>query len=214
MPQPYTSIIPRNIAWYPSVAAFASTGAVAPIDNSRPRKLWRDNSPYPSVENYWRGFASVQQEKSYRFIARAADGTPLLCPIDSQEFCGTYGLNMAQIAVVNTYREFSFMFSGGVPYLASAAVPAMWADLNMGGFGAPIDYPVDLPTNILLAVENGEVVAYDYQEFLRVAKPPQMGDFERLALIDRIRQAGAPHAEQIKAIRAICTDWHPSTRLT
>ena len=40
MPQPYTSLIPKHIAWYPDVATFARSGMVAPNDNTRPQKLW------------------------------------------------------------------------------------------------------------------------------------------------------------------------------
>lgn len=211
MPQPYTSLVPKHIAWYPSVADFASKGGIAPIDNTKPQKLWKDNSPYPSVSNFWGSLGGGDRE--YRFIRRGVEGgpnvgAPALCPIDSPLFLATY----TSLAVVNTYREFSYMFPQGVPYLISRKIPAEHVDINLGSNGQTIDYPVELPSNIMLVVENGDVVAYDYQEFLRVAKPPEMPAADRLKLIDTVRQSPMPAGEQIKAIRAICTDWHPQVR--
>jgi hypothetical protein len=58
------------------------------------------------------------------------------------------------------------------------------------------------------------VVAYDYQDFRRMAKPPQMADSERVKLIDQVRQSGMPADQQIKAIHAICTDWYPQVQTT
>lgn len=211
MPQPYTSLIPKHIAWYPDVATFARSGMVAPIDNTRPQKLWRDNSPAaPGL--YWASLSA--SARPYSFIARDQNGTPLLTPIDSPDFYRTYSATMAQDAVVRTYREFSFMFTAGVPYLAQGAVTAPNADLNLGSNGITIDYPVELGSNIMLILEGNSVVAYDYQNFLRMAKPPQMPDAERVKLIDQVRQSGMPADQQIKAIRAICTDWHPQVQTT
>lgn len=216
MPQPYTSLVPKHVTWFPDVATFARAGGVAPIDNSKPQKLWRDNSPYPSVGNFWGSLGS--QDREYKFIARqhpGIAGSPLkLAPIDSPAFYATYAASMAQRAVADTYREFSYMFPQGVPVLESVKVPTESAGINLGLpiDGVVADYPIDLPSNIMLVVENGEVVAYDYQEFLRIAKPPEMPAADRLKLIDTVRQSPMPAGEQIKAIRAICTDWHPQVR--
>lgn len=211
MPTPYTSLIPKHIAWYPDVATFASSGMVAPIDNSRPQKLWRDNSPAaPGL--FWASLST--SARLYSFIARDQHGAPLLCKIDSPEFYKTYGVSMAQRSVVETYREFSYMFTAGVPYLQEGTVQAINADLNLGSNGATIDYPVELASNIMLIAEGSNVLAYDYQEFLRMAKPPEMSDAKRLDLVASVLASGLDSTNKIKAIRTAVTDYYPQVQLT
>ena len=205
MPLSIYDLIPNGIAFYKSEADFAlkAPGTPAPRNPNTPTKLWRDNAP---IWNFW---GSVMgQNLEYKFFARTPLGSIALTPIDrnNPKFTGTYNLT-----VVNTLVEHAFMFPNGVPYLETISIPSSYAaELNIQGNPAlpPVDFPVKEGSFVFIPTSDGKsVTAYDYQEFLQMAKPPKMSDEERIAVVKKIVDAPMTAAAKVGAIRKALTDF-------
>lgn len=181
-----------------------------PSDASKPARLWRDNmlaQQAQALSFEWWAPAALPGTKEYRVIARNADGSPKLTPIDSPEFYATYAL-VPNSTVVTTYRAFKFKFPLGVPYLETVVVPCNDAkDENPLGSKPAIDYPIILPDDTMLIMGvSGGVEAVNYQEFAAANRPTMQTDDERLAAINRVIMAGGTATDVVQKIRLIVTN--------
>lgn len=200
MPRPYTSLIPAGIAWYPTVEAFAKAGGIGmPGDKNKPKKLWRDNSAIYS--GGW--FSALIGARSYKMLARNADGSPNLTPLFSPEFYATY----TSLQVVNEYRRWAFMFQAGVPYLVDVEVAAdQAADLNLIGTEPAVDWPLVLNADTMLVAAGNEVMNWGYEEFAAANRvPPQINNAMRRQLILRAVQSSVSDDAAIQQVREIVT---------
>lgn len=212
MPLTQFELIPPGIAAYKSEADFASKapGTPAPRNAAKPTKLWRDNAPV------WNPFAFWGGGIEYKFFAKNPDGTIALTPIDRLNplFTSTYNYT-----VVNTLVENAYLFPNGVPFLVKSSLPTEWAaELNIEGNPSlpPVDFPVKEGSFIFVPTPDGRsVIAYDDEEFRKMARPPKMTDEERLAQIKRILDLpGMSATLKIGAIRKAITSYGGDTVIT
>jgi hypothetical protein len=201
--RPYTDNIPSHISWFRDRAHWGSLSPIAPSNPNAPLKFWADNSLV--FNNFWAQFG--QTTVPYRFLARDASGKPLLTPIGSKEFYDTY----TSLATVNTYKEFSFMFPQGVPYLVTKEVPTQEAStVNVEGGTTPaIDYPVEFKDDILFLVDpkTGNFGVIQYQEFVKFAREVTKNtDPAKVETIKGICASGMSATDKIKAIRVVVQD--------
>lgn len=199
MPRPITSLIPPGIAWYPTVADFAKAGGIGmPGDKAKPRKMWRDNSAVYS--GGW--FSSLIGSRSYRMLARNADGSPKLTSMTSPEFYATYSTS-----VVNEYRRWAFLFQSGVPYVVDVEVAAdQAADLNLIGTEPAVDWPLVLNADTMLVPNGNDVQVWGFEEFAAANRvPPQINNAMRRQLCLRALQSSAPDDAAIQQVREIVT---------
>ena len=216
---PYTiyDLIPGGINWFKNEADWAqkAPGQPAPRNPTKPTKLWRDPSPiYSNPFGFWGAVSGAALE--YNFFARTPEGKIALTPIDRNNplFTSTYNYT-----VVNTLTEHAYMFPQGVPYIVKKALsPSEAVEINVAGNPqlAPIDYPVRDGSFVFIVTPSGDsVIAYDYQEFLQMAKPPKMNDEDRVILVGKIvNTSGMTPTNKIGAIRKAITDYYPSFIIT
>jgi len=195
MPAPLTSIIPAGTWWCRDVADAAAKNIIGmPGNPARPKKFWRDNSVTAA---WW-----MPSGQTYTMLARNADGSAKLTPVGSEAFLRSY----TSLSVVNTYRQYSFLFPQGVPYTVQREVAAEDADLNFVGTDPAIDYPLSVWANHMLVIEGGQVVVYDYQEFARTKSvPATLTTDQRLMAIANVLRSAMQRDAQLAAIREICT---------
>jgi hypothetical protein len=204
--RPYTDNVPSHISWFRDRAHWGSLSPIAPSNPSAPLKFWADNSLV--FNNFWAQFG--QSSVPYQFLAReAGNGKPKLTPIGSKEFFDTYGSSKS---LVETYKEFSFMFPLGVPYLVTKEVPTQEAStVNVeGGTEPALDYPVELKSDTLFLVDpkTGNFGVINYQEFVKFAREVTKNtDPQKIETIKAICAAPAMSAtDKIKAIRVVVQD--------
>lgn len=187
---PYTALIPANIAWFTSAQDWIAKTGVGPQTNpSTPTQMWRDNAF--GWGSWW---TTLGGDPSYKVLA------PGLTPIDSPEFLATY----TSLDVVKTYRELSFLFPAGVPYLIDMVVPRAQAQVfNFGGTSPARGYPVILGSDLMLLPPgaDGVVMVQQYQEFAKENQPAFTDYNSMLATVDGIRKSGMSAKDQILAIR-------------
>lgn len=210
MPQPASSIIPAGIWWVRDVAHAAEKNFIGmPGIPGQPKKFWRDDAAV--VSGAW--WSAPATSKSYKMLARNADGSLKLAKINSPEFYATY----TSISVVRTYQQYSFLFTDGVPYLVDVVMPTETAaSLNFIGADPAMDYPRELWANHMLDARTGVVQVWDYQEFARFhAVPAGVSDAERRVAIKRIVDGPGTDAAVIQAVREIVTvSGNGNTQLT
>lgn len=203
MPRPITSLIPRSIYWAPTPAAVTILNNGG--DPSKPMKLWADPAAAARVaaaaatRNSVSGWylppgVTVSVETpvmSYKAIARNPDGSVRLAAIGSPEFYKAY----TSLGVVRAYQQYAFMFPNGAPYLVDMLVPAdQAAHVNTGGKLPALDWPLELWANHMLALDGGDVVVWEYEEFARaMAAHNRLTPAERRAAIAAI--ASGPDAD-------------------
>lgn len=202
--RPYTDNVPPHISWFRDRAHWGSLSPIAPSNPNAPLKFWADNSLV--FNNFWEQFG--QSEVPYKFLARDNFGKPKLTPIGSRDFFDTYGTSRS---VVETYKEFSFMFPAGVPFLETKNVPTREAaTVNVEGGTVPaIDYPVEFRTDTMFVVDpkTGDFGVIHYQDFLKSAREVTKNtDAQKVETIKGICAAGIPAADKIKAIRVVVQD--------
>jgi len=216
MPLTQYDLIPNGLAFYKDEADFASKapGLPAPRNPAKATKLWRDNAPV------WNPFAFWNTGVEYKFFDRETIGDAtsklLLTPIDrnNPKFTSTYNLT-----VVNTLVEHAYLFPNGVPYLVKLSLPSDWAaELNIAGNPAlpPVDFPVKDGSFVFIPSPDGKTVtAYDYQEFLAMAKPPQMSDDAKVEQIKKIlAMPNLTATGKLQAILKVVTTSYPSVVIT
>lgn len=203
--RPYTDNVPSHISWFRDRAHWGSLSPIAPSNPSAPLKFWADNSLV--FNNFWAQFG--QSSVSYRFLAReTGNGKPKLTPIGSKEFYDTYA---DSLSIVNTYKEFSFMFPLGVPFLETREVPTREAStVNVEGGTVPVlDYPVEFRSDTMFVVDpkTGDFGVINYQEFLKSAREVTKNtDASKVETIKSICNASFPAGDKIKAIRVVVQD--------
>lgn len=203
--RPYTDNVPSHISWFRDRAHWGSLSPIAPSNPAAPLKFWADNSLV--FNNFWAQFG--QTSVPYRFLAReAGTGRPKLTPIGSREFYETYA---ESISIVNTYKEFSFMFPQGVPFLVTQDVPTSEAStVNVeGGTSPALDYPVEFKTDTMFVVDpkTGNFGVISYQEFLKSAREVTKNtDAVKVETIKGICGSGISAGDKIKAIRIVVQD--------
>ncbi len=200
----YVEVTPPHIKTYRDRADWGSQSAIAPSNPSAPMQFWADTSLQGGAYNTfdWNSFLTPGS-RAYRFIARDASGKPKLTPIGSQQFYATYS---SSLAVVNTYREFSFMFPAGVPYLEEKLVPTNEANtVNVESGTLPArDYPVEFRTDTMFVIDpkSGDVGVIQYQEFTKAARSVvALTDDQKVATIRGICDSPMPAAAKLDAIR-------------
>ena len=210
MPQPVSSIIPPGIWWVRDVAHAAEKNFIGmPGVAGQPKKFWRDDAAV--VSGAW--WAAPSVSKSYKMLARNADGSLKLAKINSPEFFACY----ASLSVVRTYQQYSFLFNEGVPYLVDVTMPTdTAAALNFIGTDPAMDYPRELWANHMLDARTGVVLVWDYQDFARAhSVPATVSDAERRAACLRILNGPGSDAAVIQQVREICTvSGNGNTQLT
>lgn len=202
--RPYTDNVPSHVSWFRDRAHWGSLSPIAPSNPNAPLKFWADNSLV--FNNFWAQFG--QTEVPYQFLARDSSGKPKLTPIGSREFFETYGSSKS---VVETYKEFSFMFPLGVPFLETKNVPTREAStVNVEGGTTPaLDYPVEFRTDTMFVVDpkTGNFGVINYQEFIKSAREvTKITDEQKVETIKGICGSGIPAADKIKAIRVVVQD--------
>lgn len=200
MPQPLTAIIPAGIWWCRDVAHAAEKGIIGmPGRADKPKQFWRDNSAI-NTGAWWETPAPT---RTYKMLARNADGSPKLTPLFSPEFYACY----TSLSVVNLYRQYAFLFEQGVPYLVPVTLPTeQAADLNFIGTNPATDYPLDLWANHMLDARTGTVMVWDYQEFAAANRVPAgVTNAQRRAAIARIVAGPGTDDAVIQQVREICT---------
>lgn len=199
--RPYTDNIPPNISWYRDRAHWGSLSAIAPSNPNAPIQLWADASLI--FGNWWDAYGG-NESRVYRFIARDAAGKPKLTPIGSADFLITYSNSPA---LVSTYREFSFMFPNGVPFLEFAAIPTAQAStVNVDGGALPArDYPVELRTDTMFVLDaKGEAAVIHYQEFIKSARGVvQQTPEQKVAIIKNLCDSPQGAEQKLQAIRVV-----------
>jgi len=162
------ALIPNTITVYPTKQAYEGTGGVgtgAPVDNTKPYKPWRDNSAWYPGSSWWGGGMATRE---YNTFATNNQEQLLLQPIDSPGFYYTYS-----DAVIRTYREWRHLFPAGVPVLVQLVMSGGEASqFNYGSNGEYTPPPAVINSNIMLAQQtpNGEWMAIDYQEWVKIQK--------------------------------------------
>ena len=212
MPLNIYELIPNGLAFYKDEADFASKapGLPAPRNPAKATKLWRDNAPV------WNPFAFWSGGIEYKMFARTPLGAIALTPVDRYNplFTSTYNLT-----VVNTLMEHAYLFPNGVPYLVKVTFNAEdAAELNIAGNPAlpPVDFPVKDGSFVFIPSPDGKTVtAYDYQEFLAMAKPPQMSDDAKVEQIKKIlAMPNLTSTGKLQAILKVVTTSYPSVVIT
>lgn len=205
--RPYTDNIPPHISWYRDRAHWGSLSSIAPSNPSAPLKFWADNSLV--YNNFWAQFG--QSSVPYQFLAReAGTGKPVLTPIGSREFYETY----TSKSIVETYKEFSFMFPQGVPYLVTKELPTREASsVNVEGGTTPaVDYPVEFrsDTMFVLNPKTGDFGVIHYEDFIKAAREiTKTPDVQKVETIKNICASTIPATDKIKAIRVVVQDAPP-----
>jgi hypothetical protein len=202
--RPYVEVTPPHIKTYRDRADWGSQSAIAPSNPAAPMQFWADTSLQGGQYNTfdWGAFLTPGS-RAYRFIARDAAGKPKLTPINGKEFYATYG---SSLSVINTYREFSFMFPLGVPYIEEKQVPTSEAStVNVEGGTLPArDYPVEFRTDQMFVIDpkSGDVGVIQYQEFTKAARSVvTLTDDQKIATIRGICDSPMPAAAKLDAIR-------------
>jgi len=202
--RPYVEVTPPHIKAYRDRADWGSQSAIAPSNPSAPMQFWADTSLQGGQYNTfdWGAFLTPGS-RAYRFIARDEKGKPKLTPIGSQQFYATYSSSQA---IVNTYREFSFMFPFGVPYLEEKLIPTNEANtVNVEGGTLPArDYPVEFRSDTMFVIDpkTGDVGVIQYQEFVKAARSVvALSDDQKVATIRGICDSSMPAAAKLDAIR-------------
>jgi len=211
MPLNQYELIPPGLPFYKDEADFAAKapGTPAPRNPYKPTKLWRDNAPV------WNPFSFWESGIKYKFFARTPLGNIALTSIDRNNplFTSTYNLT-----VVNTLVEHAYLFPNGVPYLVEISLPASYAaELNISGDPnlPPMDFPVKDGSFVFIPTSDGKsVTAYDYQEFLAKAKPPQMTDDDKVEAIKKILTMSMTSQSKLQAILKMVTTSYPSVVIT
>jgi hypothetical protein len=207
--RPYVEVTPPHIKTYRDRADYGSQSAIAPKNPNAPMQFWSDTSLQggAGLLDYWSSFlepaATPQGTKAYKFIARDEKGKPKLTAINSRDFYATYE---SSLSIVNTYREFSFMFPLGVPYLEEKQVPTTEAStVNVEGGTLPArDYPVEFRTDTMFVIDpkTGDVGVIQYQEFIKAARSVvTLTDDQKIATIRGICDSPMPAAAKLDAIR-------------
>jgi hypothetical protein len=199
--KPYTALIPgvigHTLVRNPSF----------PFNPEKPSHLWRDNQV--SQGAWW---APPTGPRKYSVIARTPEGTPKLTPIpakntsyqDAKPFYDTY----VSQSIVIAYQTYHFLFPSGVPYLEDLVVDAsLVVDINLPPIGQrpTFDYPIELPSDQMLLVKDGDVIAVHYQDFAEANRPKVDGDAQILNAIDSVRRGPMTPAQQVQAIRILVT---------
>lgn len=204
--RPYVEVTPPHIKTFRDRADWGSQSAIAPSNPAAPMQFWADTSLQGGQYNTfdWGAFLTPGS-RAYRFIARDAAGKPKLTPINGKEFYATYG---SSLSVINTYREFSFMFPLGVPYLVELQVPTTEAStVNVEGGTLPArDYPVEFRTDTMFVIDpkTGDVGVIQYQEFVKAARgvvqqTPEM----KVQIIKSLCDAPQTAEQKLQAIRVV-----------
>jgi len=201
--RPYTDNIPSNISWYRDRAHWGSLSPIAPSNPNAPIQFWADAS---MQFNWWEAFAG-NDSRVYRFIARDSAGKPKLTPIGSADFLITYSNSSA---LVSTYREFSFMFPNGVPFLEFTAIPTSQAfTVNVEGGTLPArDYPVELRADTMFVLDDkGEVAVIHYQEFIKAARGVvQQTPEQKVQIIKNLCDSPQGAKQKLQAIRVVAQE--------
>lgn len=208
-----TDLIPREIAYYPTMENYIGAVGTAPNQNSARRpKPWRDNSLLWSTGNWW-DVPTLEGVKQYRTFAVDAGGNLMLTPIESPAAYETYSLT-----VINTYREHKDLFPAGVPYLVTIELPkAEASEFNYGGTGQSWGLPVVLNSDILVAIDaDGKWKAIQYQEFAQKQKAALTSPDAMFDVIEKIvvatKQQGRSKADAVVAMRRVLIS--PATAVT
>lgn len=176
----------------------------APSNPKAPMQFWSDASTH--YGNWWEAYTS-NAGRVYRFIARDANGKPLLAPIGSSRFFNTYATSKT---ICDTYTEFAFMFPQGVPYLVYETVPTSEvATVNVEGGTLPArDYPVEFKSDTMFVLDaSGEAAVIHYQEFIKAARgvvqqTPEM----KVQIIKSLCDAPQTAEQKLQAIRVVAQE--------
>lgn len=200
--RPYVESTPPHIRTFRDRADWGSQSSVAPRNPNAPLQFWADTTLSGVTGFDWNTFLTPGT-RAYRFIARDENGKPKLTPINSMEFYATYSTSLS---IVATYREFSFMFPLGVPYLEEKQIPTSEAMIvNVEGGTLPVrDYPVEFRTDTMFVIDpkTGDVGVIHYQEFTKSARSVvALTDDQKVATIRGICDSLMPAAAKLEAIR-------------
>lgn len=208
MPLTTFDLVPKTIRAYKSEADWAAqTPNPAPRDPNKPTKLWADVSLTYGGPFTWNWGAFVNENVSYKFVAKDTAGFVRLTPIESMPAYESYGQNGMSIL-----REHAYMFPQGVPFYERKSFTKDAAlEINIAGNPAlpPVDFPVSDGSYILIPTRDGKNVEfYPYEEFLAMAKPPKMTDEQRLVVVQGIlNTAVMTPTAKIQAIRKAITNF-------
>lgn len=203
--RPYTDNIPPNVSWYKDRKDWGMKNLnTAPSNPKAPMQFWSDASTH--YGNWWEAYTS-NAGRVYRFIARDANGKPLLAPIGSSRFFNTYATSKT---ICDTYTEFAFMFPQGVPYLVYETVPTSEvATVNVEGGTLPArDYPVEFKSDTMFVLDaSGEAAVIHYQEFIKAARgvvqqTPEM----KVQIIKSLCDAPQTAEQKLQAIRVVAQE--------
>jgi len=197
------TLIPNTISVYLSKQAYEApypqgVGTAAPVDNTKPFKPWRDNSPlYPGS---W--FGRVSGPVLYTTLAVTPQGELALMPIESPAVYATYS-----DAVVRTYREYKHLFPNGVPVLTMLQLDRQVAgEFNYGSNGQMTPPPAAIVSNLMLApAPNGEWMVIDYQDWIRIQRTAAtLTDEQKVNKAVAIGQnAAMTYAVRVSAMREV-----------
>lgn len=215
--KPYTDRVPSGIRWFKDLEDFGKKsrgGALVTIPGNpkRPYRPWADPQTVNQTADSFSNFYSAPNNSSrtYKVIARDASGYPLLTSINSPEFYNTYSviMNPPNIAA---YRQYSYMFTKGVPFLKSII---LYPDLdrfeepNFTGYLPGVDYPLELRPTDMMVVQNGEVKVIDVYDFIQLVSVRDVSSAEKLKLVDNIRsRTDMTDDDKVKAIHEV-TIWN------
>lgn len=182
LPSPFneiSTIIPASIGWVSSPQDWIAKHQVGyPSDTSKPTKLWADLG----VQWFPQRLFEIQY---YTVLALNADGTPALTPIESDAAYKTYSST-----VMNTYREYKYNFPNGIPYVKTLGLMGVEAkDYNVvGGQNfAPYGYPIQVGTNQMLVIINGQIAVVDYQAYIKAVTPQiNYSDEDKVQMVTQI----------------------------
>lgn len=193
--KPYTDLIPSNIKWFKDLADFGKGGLITIPGNPNQRyRPWMDQSAANYTKDFFSGFYSNStKSRTYNIIKRDLNGAPQLTPINSPEFYETYASGDSQNPPnINAYRQYSYMFSAGVPFTQKVTLAYDQNKLdepNFTGFkvnGVGWDYPVFVKPTDMLVVVNGEVQTIDVYDFLKMVSVRDVSFEEKLELVSNL----------------------------
>lgn len=192
--KPYTNLIPSQIRWFKDLADFGKGGLVTlPGNEKKAYRAWADPSAVQYTRDFFSGFyeATSSSDRSYNVIARDSSGFPLLTPIGSPEYNYTYiesgDTHMPQND--KAYKQYSFMFTKGVPFLKKISLNPLDEKLdepNFKGFNPGIDYPLYIKPTDMLVLVNSEVQTITVEDFLKLVSVRDIPYDKKLELVQNV----------------------------
>ena len=207
--RPLTVLIPNNVSVFLTKQAYEAppprgVGTQAPVDNQKPFKPWRDNSPlYPGS---W--FGQIAGPAVYTTLATDDQGQLRLFALETGVVYNTYS-----DAVIRTYREYKHLFPNGVPVLVELRLDRQTAgEFNYGSNGQFTPPPAQIASNLMLAPgPDGQWMVIDYQEWIRIQRASApVTDEDRVRLAVEIgTNTSRSYGDRASAMRAVLTTGLP-----